>query len=195
MNALIAPYSNFGGDYFVSPVAADCNRQLNSIRLLPLQELSAGAIGTFTNGIAGIAENVKQIVVGRSANLSPALRQKIGELAGLKPNWDGDGAIPIKSHVLADVVETLKRFARRTGHFQEPFLVPVFNGFVQMEWHGSRRSLEIEARPEGWSLVGSMTSMAGEKRYFSAGCERTDFEQLDKFYGWFEGNELIWPSL
>ena len=136
-----------------------------------------------------------QIVVGRSVDLSPSLRQRIAELSGLKPNWDGERAKVIKPHVLADVIETLKRFAQGTDCFREPFLAPTFDGFVQMEWHDKKRSLEIEAVNQGWSCAGAMIGNDGNRHYFTAECERSDFQRLEKFYEWFVGAELIWPSL
>jgi hypothetical protein len=35
----------------------------------------------------------------------------------------------------------------------------------------------------------------GNRHYFTAECERSDFQKLEKFYEWFAGAELIWPSL
>lgn len=142
----------------------------------------------------GIADSVNRIVIGRSATLSPTLRQRVGELSDLKTNWDGETAKAVKAPVLGDSVEFLRRLAQRTNTFREPFLAPTFDGFIQIEWHDKRRSLEIEAVILGWSIVGSLTGKGNSRLYFEAECERSDFEQLGKFYEWFVGNELIWPS-
>ena len=93
--------------------------------------------------------------------------------------------VTIKPHVLADVVEALKRLALRAGDFREPFLAPTFDGFVQMEWHDKKRSLEVEAVDQGWSLVGIVGGDDGMQRYLTAECERSDFGKLESFYKWF----------
>jgi len=128
-----------------------------------------------------------------TVDLSPSLRQRINELSDLKPNWDGEKAKVVKTHVLADVIELLMRFRRRTESFQEPFLAPTFDGFVQMEWHNEKRSLEIEAVDKGWSLVGTITDERGSRDYFTAECERSDFQKLEIFYDWYMDIERLWP--
>ena len=115
------------------------------------------------------------------------------ELSALKPNWDGEGAKAVRTSALGDVMEFLRRSARRPS-FREPFLAPTFDGSVQIEWHNNERSLEIEAANGGWSVVGSLANGDNKRLYFEAECERSDFHQLEKFYEWFAGKELIWPS-
>ncbi len=143
---------------------------------------------------AGIADSVNRIVIGRSATLSPALRQRVGQLSDLENNWDGEAAKPVKAPVLGDAVEFLRRLTQQTNSLREPFLAPTFDGFIQIEWHDKKRSLEIEAVSMGWSAVGSLTGKDNQRLYFEGECDRSDFEQLVKFYEWFVGNELIWPS-
>jgi hypothetical protein len=142
----------------------------------------------------GIADSVNRIVIGRSTPLSHSLRQRVGELSDLKPNWDGEKAKPIRAPVLGDVVEFLRRLAQHTSTLREPFLAPTFDGFVQIEWHDKKRSLEMEAVSMSWAVVGSLNGKDNKRLYFEAECERSDFDQLEKFYEWFVGNELIWPS-
>jgi hypothetical protein len=143
----------------------------------------------------GIAESVKDFAVNAAYSLSPLLRQRISELANLSAGWDGEGAKPVKPHVLADAVETLRRLSLLTGVFHEPFVAPTFDGLVQLEWHGDRRSLDLEAVGKGWSAVGTLIGSDGKRHYFTAEFERNDFSQVAKFYHWFWGDELIWPSL
>jgi hypothetical protein len=191
MNAAVF---SFGCEDFTSSIAASARRSSGGAAEMP----SLGAASDFFPSPlapAGIADSVNQIAVGRSATLPPALRQRITELSSLKPNWDDEGAIAVKSFVLADVVEALKRFAQRTSDFREPFLAPTFDGFVQMEWHDKKRCLEIEAVEQGWTAVGTMIGNDGKRHYFSIECERSNFERLEKFYEWFVGIELLWPSL
>ena len=147
----------------------------------------------FTN--IGIAESLKGIAVESAKSLSARLDEKINELANLQPNWDGEGAKPVKPHVLADVVETLKRLSRQTVVFHEPFLVPTFDGYLQIEWRKGKRFLDIEAIDKGWSAVGTQIGSRGGRDYFTAEFERNDFAQVLKFYQWLFGDELIWPSL
>lgn len=144
---------------------------------------------------AGIAESVREVAVDSSAFLSICLRQRINELASLQENWDGEGAKAVKPHVLADVVETLRRLSRQPV-FREPFLAPTFDGFVQMEWHDEKRWLDVEATVKGWSAVGTAIGSDGNRYYYTADFERSDFAQLERFYHWLLSDGLLtWPSL
>jgi hypothetical protein len=196
MNATAVTFPSLGCNDFDGSIAANSIAAARSY-LRPLETASLVTVPAFLSGAfapMGIAAYLAQIVIGRSAHLSPSLRQRIVELSDLRPNWDGEKAKVIKSHVLADVIEVLMRFARRAESFREPFLAPTFEGFVQMEWHDKRRSLEIEAVNHGWSLVGTTIGQEGKRDYFTAACERSGFQELETFYGWFLGAELIWPS-
>jgi len=140
-----------------------------------------------------VAESVKRTAAETAASLSAQLRQKINELLALESNWDGEQAKPVKPHVLADMVETLRRLGQQTDNFREPFLAPTFDGFVQMEWHEKERSLDIEAVDKGWSVVGSEIGSDGLYHYHTAEFERNDFAPLLNCYKWVSGNELVWP--
>src|SRR5882672_1856446 len=141
----------------------------------------------------GIADAIRNIVHERSANLSAGARERIKELLELPDNWDGEGSSAVRMHALADVIEVLKRLARKPGRVSDPFLAPTFDGLVQIEWHGAKRSLEIEVVREGWSIVGTMQGVDANRHYFVGTCERSDFAKLEEFYDWFLGAELIWP--
>jgi hypothetical protein len=142
-----------------------------------------------------ISESVERATVEGAASLSALLRQKINELLALESNWDGENAKPVKPHVLADMVETLRRLAQQMHDFVEPFLAPTFDGFVQMEWRENKRSLDIEAVDKGWSAVGTEIGPDGERHYHTAEFGRNDFVRLMNCYNWFSGKELIWPLL
>jgi hypothetical protein len=146
-------------------------------------------------GTTGITDAITRIVVDRSADLSASLRARIQELSELPGNWDGEGAKAVKIHVLADIVEVLRRFSQWRGNLDAPFLAPTFEGFVQIEWHGPKRSLEIEAVSGGWSVVGTLHRVGGGHSYLLGECSRSDFLKLQEFYEWLLGIELIWPSL
>lgn len=156
-----------------------------------LQELIAG--GSFQVGQTGIFETVRGVVLHRSAGLSPQVSQRIKELSKLERHWDGRNAQPIKMDALADATQVLIRLAQRAD-YREPYLAPTFDGFVQIEWHDHKRSFEIEAVTQGWSLVGTLTGTEGKRHYFVADCGRADFNELEEFYSWFLGKELLWPS-
>jgi len=142
---------------------------------------------------ARIFEALRGVVLRRSAGLSPQASQRIKELSELEKHWDGRNAQPIKMDALADATEVLIRLAQRSD-YREPFLVPTFDGFVQIEWHDQKRSFEIEAVSQGWSLVGTSIGSEGTRQYFVADCGRADFDELEEFYSWFLGKELLWPS-
>jgi hypothetical protein len=133
-------------------------------------------------------------VSDRSKDLSPALRRRIDELSELQADWDGEGAATVKPRVLADVIEALQHLSRSSSQFREPFLAPTFAGFVQMEWQAQSRALELEATNQGWSIVGTEIARDGRRQYHSALCHRSGLGQLEKFYDWYLGNELLWPS-
>lgn len=149
--------------------------------------------GHFQVESVGIFETVRGVVLHRSAGLSPQVSQKIKELSQLQEHWDGRNAQPIKMDALADATEVLIRLAQRSD-YREPFLAPAFDGFLQIEWHDQKRSFEIEAVTQGWSLVGTLTGTDGRRQYFVADCGRAAFKELEEFYSWFLGKELLWPS-
>jgi len=158
--------------------------------------VAIGVKGVITARHLSFSDSVKEMVFDASASLSPQLRKRITELVNLKLNWDGEGAKPVKPHVLADVVDTLKRLSLEVNGFHEPFLVPTFDGFAQMEWHGGKRSLDIEATKEGWSAVGTEAGLGGKRHYSTAEFARNDFAQLVQYYQWLLGDDLlIWPLL
>jgi hypothetical protein len=193
MNTATVSMPRYGGETqdFAGGVVEAARRLRNTFSFFPLE---GEPFFPASLAPAGIADSVNRIVIGRSAVLSPSLRQRIGELSDLEPSWDGETAKPVKAPVLGDIVEFLRRLVQQTSAFREPFVTPTFDGFVQIEWHDKKRSLEIEAVGQGWSVVGSSTDKNGNRLYFDAECERSNFEQLGKFYEWFVGNELIWPS-
>jgi hypothetical protein len=141
----------------------------------------------------GFADTAKYIVADKAVSLSASLRQSIKELSELPDGWDGGRAKPIKMDVLNDVVRFLKWLTQQPL-YSEPFIVPTFDGLVQMEWHDEKRSLDIEAGKEGWAVGGTLIVSDRQRVYFDANCGSRDFEKLRNFYDWFSGKESIWPS-
>ncbi len=140
------------------------------------------------------SNSTRRLAVTASASLSHNLEKRIKSLADLRFNWDGEGAEPVKPHILADAVETLKRLGQQNPAFREPFIVPTYSGFLQMEWHHQNRSLELEATEEGWSAVGSLVGVTGEPQYFTVEFDRNNIAQIEKLYQWLSGYHL-WPLL
>ncbi|HWD93752.1 MAG TPA: hypothetical protein VG938_15535 [Verrucomicrobiae bacterium] len=154
----------------------------------------SGTEETFVCYTMSMNEVARSMAIQTAATLSPRLHQRIRTLAGLGPKWDGKRAEAVKSSVLADVVETVRRLKWNIGKsFHEPSLVPTFDGFVQIEWHEAKRSLDLEAVAEGWVAVGTSKEMQGENQYFEAEFERSNFDKIEKLYLWVAGSELIWP--
>jgi hypothetical protein len=97
-------------DFASSVVEAARRLRIGSFQFLPLE---AEAFFPASLAPTGIADSVNRIVIGRSATLSPSLRQRVGELSDLQTNWDGETAKPVKAPVLGDAVEFLRRLSHR----------------------------------------------------------------------------------
>lgn len=137
---------------------------------------------------------VRDIALRTARLLGDRLHHRICVLAALGPNWDGDRGEPVKSHVLAEAVETLRRLKWQFGrNFAEPSLVPTFDGFLQVEWHEKNRSLDLEAVNKGWSAVGTSKTPLGKNEYSEGEFERSDFDKIVRLYLWVTGSELLWP--
>jgi hypothetical protein len=194
-------YSNLipstGHDYMTREVAFGDIRSLttNEFKRVANMVQSETLIGKSFAACTTLADFLHGVTVETSQSLQPTLRQKINQLASLKPNWDGERAKQVKPHVLADVAETLRRLSQQAILFREPFLAPTFDGFVQMEWNENKRSLDVEAVQNGWSAVGTEVGGDEQHYYHSAEFERNDFLHLVKCYDWLIGVELIWPLL
>ncbi len=155
------------------------------------KEISAIMVGDFLS----LSDAVKNFATKSAALMSPELGQRVSEIANLSDGWDGANAKSVKSHILADAVALSERFRRELPTFTDPYLVPTFDGFVQIEWHGEKRSLDVEAVADGWSVVGTSYKAGNATAYHTADCARTDFEKLKSLYQWWSGDQLIWPLL
>src|SRR5260370_5898720 len=143
-------------------------------------EYSTASLG-LTAPTLGFADIVKYIVADQAVSLSASLGKSIKELSELTDGWDGGRAKPIRVDVLNDVVQFLKRLAQEP-FYREPFIVPTFDGLVQMEWRGEKRLLEIEAAKEGWTIGGTLIRNDRQREDFEANCGRQDFQKLKTFY-------------
>ncbi|MGO8697447.1 MAG: hypothetical protein ACLQVY_06990 [Limisphaerales bacterium] len=125
-------------------------------------------------------------------NLSPRIVAKLNDLSLLKKGWDEGDALPIDAKALKSARNVLQSLGL-VRPFQEPNIVPTFDGFLQLEWHKASRSLEFEYTPIGWSILG-VNLVNAEHPYHPALSPLDAPAALEKFYLWFSTDELIWPS-
>ena len=126
-------------------------------------------------------------------NLSPIMSAKLHELAALKPGWDEEGALPIGAKAIEETAIVIARLSSACD-FQNPQLVPTFDGFLQVEWHSPARSLEFEFTPKGWSVLGVDSVNSPSPKYYKAATPFRMTEALEPFYVWFTTPGLTWPS-
>jgi hypothetical protein len=139
------------------------------------------------------SESLRVLYLNETFNLSASLHHRVAEFLGLKSGWDGENAKPLKPEVLAGAIGLLVFLKTSLHLFTEPFLAPTIDGFIVMEWHNDKRTLEFEATEAGWSIVGSQDSSNGEKIYHVADVDRGEITKLTAAFGWFDGTELLWP--
>jgi hypothetical protein len=117
---------------------------------------------------------------------------RLNELSLLKNGWDEGNALPIDSKAIKSARHVLQRLSL-VRPFQEPSIVPTFDGFLQLEWHKTSRSLEFEYTPTSWSILGvNLVNM--EHSYNAASSPLDAAAALEQFYIWFSTDDLIWPS-
>jgi len=156
-----------------------------------LQKMMAGS----WHADLGFSDALRSLLISKRVGLSAKLCQRLAELLALQPGWDGESAKPPRPEVLAHVVGLLAFMNMTFLSFREPFLTPTIDGFAQLEWHNGQRTLEFEAIPNGWSIVGTQTMARSGKAYHEAEAARFEIERLMAAYRWFEGAELLWPIL
>ena len=133
------------------------------------------------------------------SSLSKRLQAKIVELAKLPDGWDARSTAraPLLISLFACVtacqqlVEWSTSFGR--PRFQEPFLVPNFDGCVQMEWSNSERALEMEARADGWSIAGVVKYPDRDPEFVEGEIPLPDYSSVARCYQWFKGLRHDWP--
>jgi len=126
-------------------------------------------------------------------DLSPVITAKLRELAALKPGWDEEDALPIDPKAIEETAHVIARLSS-SRDFQNPQLVPTFDGFLQVEWHNATRSLEFESTPRGWSVLGVDSVNSPSPKYYKAATPFKMAEALEPFYVWFATHGLTWPS-
>lgn len=78
--------------------------------------------------------------------LAPSL-SILDKLAKLPANWDAEGSRPLEG----TSIDGAKHIAAVTAEqpIQQPHIVPISGGTVQLEWHIGNRLLELEILPDG----------------------------------------------
>ena len=143
----------------------------------------------------GFSDSVKEFILTEAQGLSGKLRKRIEYLDSLPADWDGEGATSIRRDILAKAVYLVKTLKAERGDFEEPFVAPTFNGFLQLEWHAKGRSLEVEIVPAGLSIVCGLSPAGKEPAYFCAERPPGDFGAFLSVFNWYSGDEFLWPTL
>ncbi|MEO8428727.1 MAG: hypothetical protein ABI651_16635, partial [Verrucomicrobiota bacterium] len=153
----------------------------------------AGGGNLATHIGASLSDGVVERLLAASKSISPDLGSKVRELLDLEVGWDGEDAKPVGLEVLTRTVMLLRRVKQAHSDFVLPFIAPTFEGSVLLDWTSPQRSLEVQARPSGWSATGTLTTADGRKQYFSGQWDLTGFGAF-KYYDWFRDELLIWPT-
>jgi hypothetical protein len=127
------------------------------------------------------------------SNLSPRIAARLNELSLLKNGWDEEDALQINSEAVKLARSVLQGLSL-VRPFQDPSIVPTFDGYLQLEWHKTSRSLEFEYTPTGWSILGVDLVNTEHPFYNTASSPLNASADLRQFYIWFSIDEPIWPS-
>lgn len=91
------------------------------------------------------------IIVERLSWLKKSL-EKLEEFKTLKPNWDSYGAKSINFDLISKTRDLLNSI--NMVDVPEPFLAPVSDGGVNIEWDTPNRYLSVKVRSEGVRFFG-----------------------------------------
>lgn len=105
-----------------------------------------------------------------------SLRQRVEELLSLSTNWNGYG----DSRIHPSAISRALAIIDRVGRTEEPWLVPLANGHVQLEWYADDQDVIVEVPPEGYACV-----FAGDQPCVQLGSDRgldALSDALDRLY-------------
>lgn len=95
-----------------------------------------------------------------SAEMAPAapwnikLSRNVDRLRKLSRGWDGPRSFPIDNSLLNRVTALIRESLASLGsNAHAPFVVPLANGGVQVEWHTVRGELEFELAANGKASI------------------------------------------
>jgi len=69
---------------------------------------------------------------------------KLDELRRLPENWDGDGGLPISEEIMGSASRLLAGLRTANRTLPIPFIAPIPNGSLQLEWRRNEKYFEIE---------------------------------------------------
>lgn len=97
-------------------------------------------------------------------------------LMRLAPNWDSYGARPIRKESLGAAIHLLAKLLE--DDTVVPSVVPVRDGGIQLEWHASGRSVEIEISSNDHAYV--YVKIDGEELEWEGSPNDVDFMSVGK---------------
>lgn len=75
------------------------------------------------------------------------METQVNELLKLGPGWDGHRANPVTFEAVDTVMAVMGQIS--TDLTVPPFIFPLPDGGLQLEWHAGRESVEVEVDGEG----------------------------------------------
>jgi hypothetical protein len=160
----------------------------------PRVELSqTRGLNICSSGGTSLSSSFAALLLAHAMRISTEVAAKARELLSLDAGWDGDDAKPVRTEALARAIMVLGMLKRARSGFLPPFIAPTFEGSVLLDWVGPSRTLELEPKGTGWSVVGTMTPMGSKKEYLSAYSDQ-DETRLLRYYEWFRDELLLWPT-
>jgi len=89
--------------------------------------------------------------------------EQLRELSRLERNWNSYGADPIAASAISHAANLIAVMAERGS--TEPWVVPLPDGGVQVEWQGGAGRLDVEVAPDGALAYLLMHTVHGEERF------------------------------
>jgi len=146
--------------------------------------------GTIQKGVVVLDEPVElpegasvrvEVLADAEADFHGTVSGELDRLAGLKPNWDAQGACRIDATLIA----AARAFGAElpSDLIVAPKVVPMAKGNLQFEWHDGERTLELEFEAPRtvhylkWDPVESV-----EEEGF---IEPTETEKAEELIRWF----------
>jgi hypothetical protein len=90
---------------------------------------------------------VRALDNGPARWLAEYLENSLNELLDLPEGWDGEGAEPVALEAATGAVEVMAALIGEA--MVAPFVFPLPDGGLQLEWHAGEESIEIEIDKDG----------------------------------------------
>lgn len=137
-------------------------------------------------------QGIQQLGWVGDGRVSQTAEAKLSRLSQLQPNWDGEEAPAIASAAITAARRALYFVGALVRPQEEPRIVPLANGELQLDRHAPDRSLEVEHMGGTWAIVGIKRGATPE--FFSAEVPSGDEAALVRYFDWFELRAERWPS-